>query len=92
MTICHRIGLVSNEELIAWVDEQINVLDDPPNYLFHMSLGDSVDLPELDLARNDVTDDDCTLVVRRILDGYREGTLQLSDIGGLCFQLAVLAS
>ena len=85
-----KVGLLSQEELVAWADEMIRTLPNPPYFLTTISLGDEAGLARLDrldLVQDKPSDDDCRLLVVEVLQRIEDDRLSFDDLEGVVFKI-----
>lgn len=91
--IAKKIGLLSDEEIQSWADDQILAHAEPPIYLFSIATGDESELKfadRLDLVLDKPGDKDTALIAAEILDQLDRGRLdfdQLESIAMSCERL-----
>ncbi len=77
-----KVGLMAEAKLIELIDHKIAELDEPPDYLFKISLKERIDhVPRLDLIMDRVESKDCSFVAKKMLDGLNSGKASYEDIG-----------
>lgn len=84
--IAAKVGFLSQQELVAWADEMIRALPNPPYFLTPISLGDEkgfVRLDRLDLVQDKPNDADCRLLVVEVLNRIDDGRLKLDQLEGV---------
>jgi len=80
--IKEKIGLISNNDLMISIDEQILKLDDPPDYLISISLAEELNrIPRLDFVMDQVKNEDCSRVARDIIEWLNKKDSTFDDIG-----------
>ncbi len=85
-----KVGLLSQEELVAWADEMIRTLPNPPYFLTTISLGDEAGLARLDrldLVQDKPSDDDFRLLVAEVLRRIEDDRLSFDDLEGVVFKI-----
>ena len=84
-----KVGLISRAELVRRADELIGKLDDPPDYLISISLGENLEhVSRLDLIKERATDADCSEIAKKILQRYTIGAIGLEDVGIYALNMA----
>ncbi len=80
--IQEKVGLLSKVDLVSLVDERISELDEPPDYLITISLGESLEHePNLDLIKERCTNNECISIAGKMLERFQSGKASLSDLG-----------
>lgn len=76
-----KVGLIDRAELVARVDRAIRALDDPPDYLTALSLGEPLlHVPRLDLVKEPLAPDDLARLSVRLLEGLEAGGIDLQKV------------
>ena len=71
--IQQKIGLISEQKLVSWVDSQILKLDSVPDYMILISMGESLDfLEELDLTLSPIKRNDSISVAKLLLRSFKD--------------------
>ena len=81
--IAKKIGLLSDEEIQSWADDQIRVHTEPPLFLFSIATGDESELnfaDRLDLVRDKPRDEDFALIAAEILERLDNGKLDFDQL------------
>ena len=85
-----KVGLLSQEELVAWADEMIRTLPNPPYFLTTISLGDEAGLARLDrldLVQDKPSNDDCRLLVMEVLQRIEDDRLSFDELEAVVFKI-----
>lgn len=88
--IAAAVGLISEQELVAWADEVIQTLPDPPYFLTAISLGDDkglIRLDRVDLVQDKPNNADCRLLVAEVLRRIDRGWLSVDDLEGIVLKI-----
>jgi hypothetical protein len=79
-----NVGLIGPDELIARADDAIKTLESPPDYLFAISLNESLEFqPRLDLVMEPLGTVDLQRLAARLLKRYRNAELSLEKLGAI---------
>lgn len=84
-----RLGLIERAELEARADRAIRALDDPPDYLTALSLGEPLlHVPRLDLVKEPLAPDDLARLAARLLEGLETGGLDLDRVAAVAARIS----
>ena len=86
--IDEKVGLISQDELVNWVDNKLLELNEAPDFLVSISLRESLEyMPQLDLVKDRVTDNDCPALAKRIMQAYKAGKIGFDEIEMIALNL-----
>jgi hypothetical protein len=89
--IQRKIGLLSQEDIVALADDYITRHDEFPDWMIDISTNGSLDREKLlDLMLDPVTDNDCKLIAQQMNDRFISGELDLHKLASACNNLYLL--
>ncbi|MEM1438281.1 MAG: hypothetical protein AAF680_00265 [Pseudomonadota bacterium] len=85
-----KLGLADPESLVAWADDQIRRMDDPPLYLFNLSTGTDIDdVDSLAFPEGKINASHCRDMIRIVVEKSSDGSIDTDLLGSVSYQLAL---
>lgn len=91
--IANKAGLISQEEIQCWADDQIRRLAEPPPFLFAISTGEESELnfcDRLDLVQERPGDQDSASIAAEILAQLETGKLDMDGLEAVALKCEAL--
>lgn len=89
--IQQEIGLLTETDLISLVDERIQSLSSPPEYLIKVSMRENLNfIPRLDLIQNPVKTQDCIVIAQKIIDAINLDVISYNEVETLSINICKL--